>query len=58
MKKNYAKSEMIETLANKFKLTDEKSKSAVNTILDEMINTLASGNRIEIRGFGSFVSGP
>jgi integration host factor subunit beta len=54
MSKNVSKSEIIETLANKFSLTEGASKSAVNAILDGMINALASGDRIEIRRFGSF----
>ena len=54
MNKNVSKSEIIETLANKFSLTADTSKSAVNAILDQMTNALASGDRIEIRRLGSF----
>jgi integration host factor subunit beta len=34
-------------------LTEEDVEMAVNTILDNMINGLVSGERVEIRGFGS-----
>ena len=54
MKKSLSKSEIIETLANKFDISADTSKSAVNAILNQMSNDLASGKRIEIRRFGSF----
>ena len=49
------KSELIETLAEKhtdIPLADVKS--AVDLILEHKIQSLASGKRVEIRGFGSF----
>ncbi|MFA6203809.1 MAG: integration host factor subunit beta [Gallionella sp.] len=49
------RSELIAQLAAKFpQLTNSDIDMAVRTILDEMSRTLARGNRIEIRGFGSF----
>jgi integration host factor subunit beta len=54
MKKSLSKSEIIETLANKFNLSADTSKYAVNSILNKMSNAFASGNRVEIRRFGSF----
>ena len=53
-KKNISKSEIIETLSKKFNLATPKTKQAVNAIIDSMIDSLASGDRVEIRGFGSF----
>ena len=49
------KSELIEKLAEKhnhlpFKVVEE----AVKEMLEHMASTLAEGERIEIRGFGSF----
>lgn len=49
------KSELIEKLAEKhnhlpFKVVEE----AVKEMLEHMASTLADGERIEIRGFGSF----
>ena len=49
------KSELIETVAEKYGLSLKKAEEVVNTIIDSMANALKSGERIEIRGFGSFV---
>jgi integration host factor subunit beta len=49
------KSELIEKIAlRQEQLPAKDVELAVKTILDEMSNVLASGGRIEIRGFGSF----
>jgi len=49
------KSEIIESLASKLPhLAFKDVERAVKIILEHMANTLASGERIEIRGFGSF----
>ncbi len=49
------KSELIEALAQKqSQLAYKDVELAVKTMLDHMASTLASGERIEIRGFGSF----
>ncbi len=49
------KSELIEIIASKQpQLSVKDVELAVKTILDHMSNALAQGNRIEIRGFGSF----
>ena len=49
------KSELIETLAQEVNLPLRDASSITNTILEQMIETLAVGDSIEIRGFGSFV---
>jgi len=49
------KSELVEALANENGLTYKKAEEIVNLIFDAMSETLISGGRIEIRGFGSFV---
>ncbi len=49
------KSEMIEALAAKKGISFKKSEEIINTIFDAMTNALLEGDRIEIRGFGSFV---
>jgi integration host factor subunit beta len=49
------KSEMIETLAAKKGISFKKAEEIVNTIFDAMTGALLAGERIEIRGFGSFV---
>lgn len=49
------KSELIEYLARRQDhLRAEDVDVAVKTLLDMMSNALAQGERIEIRGFGSF----
>lgn len=49
------KSELIARLAEHYtQLVAKDAEFAVKTILDAMTNALANGQRIEIRGFGSF----
>jgi integration host factor subunit beta len=49
------KSELIAQLAQRNSLLAAKdAEYVVKTLLDEMARTLTEGNRIEIRGFGSF----
>jgi len=49
------KSELIEILAEKqIQLAYKDVELAVKTMIDHMGTTLANGERIEIRGFGSF----
>lgn len=49
------KSELIELIASKQKhLAYRDVELAVKTVLEQMSEALASGERIEIRGFGSF----
>ena len=49
------KSELIETLADKLNhLAAKDVEEAIKEILEMMANTLSKGERIEIRGFGSF----
>jgi len=49
------KSELIELLAGKNgQLAPETVESAVKCVIEQMSHTLSSGERIEIRGFGSF----
>ena len=49
------KSEMIETLAAEKEISFKKAEEIVNTIFDAMTDAMVAGERIEIRGFGSFV---
>lgn len=49
------KSELISVLASRFpQLAARDADFAVKTILEAMSNSLVGGQRIEIRGFGSF----
>ena len=49
------KSELIERIASRqVQLSAKDVELAVKTIIEQMSQTLATGERIEIRGFGSF----
>lgn len=49
------KSELIERLALKYsEIPPAVVESSVKDILEQMVQSLAHGKRIEIRGFGSF----
>lgn len=49
------KRELIEKLADQIKdLSLKDAEIIVNTVFDTMTDALAAGDRIEIRGFGSF----
>jgi integration host factor subunit beta len=49
------KRELIEKLADQIKdLSLKDAEIIVNTVFDTMTEALAAGDRIEIRGFGSF----
>ncbi len=53
--KTMTKSELIAKLAERNpRLVARDADEAVNTMLDAMTDALAGGQRIEIRGFGSF----
>jgi integration host factor subunit beta len=53
------KSELIGVLATKqATLLPEDVELAVNTIIEVLISTVATGERIEIRGFGGFSTIP
>jgi integration host factor subunit beta len=48
------RSELVERLSAKYPQLARDTEFAVRVILDAMTEALAQGNRIEIRGFGSF----
>lgn len=49
------KSELAQTLVDKRGLSLKVAELVVNTIFDGMADAMKRGERIEIRGFGSFV---
>ena len=52
---NFNKSDLAIHLSRKFSsLNDEIIVEGIDLILQEIINTVALDNRVEIRGFGSF----
>ncbi len=48
------KSDIIDRLADALKLHRGKAELLVNSLFDSMVESLQRGERIEIRGFGSF----
>ncbi len=48
------KSDLIVALAEHADIGQRKSEEIVNTVFDVMSEALVRGDRIEIRGFGSF----
>ena len=50
------KSGLIDLVAYKTNMPRKRAEAVVNVIFGAMADTLSEGGRIEIRGFGSFVS--
>ena len=48
------KSDLIEALSESEDLTRTKAEEVVNLVFSEMTNALVAGDRVEIRGLGSF----
>ncbi len=50
------KADLINKISEKAGITRVKAEIVVNTVFDSMIESLMKDDRIEIRGFGSFVN--
>lgn len=50
------KADLINIISEKAKITRVKAETVVNTIFESMVEALKKDDRIEIRGFGSFVN--
>jgi integration host factor subunit beta len=48
------KAELVEKLANKSKLSRKQAIDVINAITQSISDSLAGGDKVEIRGFGSF----
>ncbi len=48
------KSELIESLAERADITLAKAEEVVDLFFNSITETLATGDRVEIRGFGAF----
>lgn len=48
------KADLVEKISEKIGLTKKQTELVVNTVLDSITNALANGNKVELRGFGSF----
>jgi integration host factor subunit beta len=49
------KSDLIEALAAKENLTERQAADVIKLIFNGFTDTMKKGDRIEIRGFGSFI---
>lgn len=49
------KSQLVEIVTEQTKMTKKRAEDVVNLIFDSMVDAMARGDRIEIRGLGSFV---
>lgn len=50
------KADLINIISEKAGITRVKAETVVNTVFDSMVEALLRNDRIEIRGFGSFVN--
>lgn len=50
------KADLINLISDQANMTRVKAETIVNTIFDSIVEALLRGDRIEIRGFGSFVN--
>ena len=48
------KADLIEGLANKLGMGKAEAERAVNIVLDDIVNALKQGERVNISGFGTF----
>tara|TARA_Y100001960_G_C14741169_1_gene863095 strand:- start:1470 stop:1850 length:381 start_codon:yes stop_codon:yes gene_type:complete len=48
------KAELVDILSSKINLTKKDSERIVNIVLGSIVNSLAEGDKVELRGFGSF----
>jgi integration host factor subunit beta len=48
------KADLVETVANEAEMTKKDAEKLVEIIFDTIIETLNKGEKIELRGFGSF----
>lgn len=50
------KADLVSLISERAGITRVKAETVVNAIFDSMVEALVKGDRIEIRGFGSFVN--
>ncbi|MBI5182831.1 MAG: integration host factor subunit beta [Nitrospinae bacterium] len=48
------KAELIGRLAERIQLTKKQTEVIVDTVFDSITDALSQGNKVELRGFGSF----
>jgi integration host factor subunit beta len=53
-KEGMTKAELVEEVARTTQLTKKHAEIIVNTVFDSIVHSLKEGEKIELRGFGSF----
>lgn len=48
------KAELVERIAHKINLTKKDTERVVNIVFGSIMSSLAEGDKVELRGFGSF----
>jgi len=48
------KAELVDEVARNVQLTKKQAETIVNIVFDSIVESLRSGQKIELRGFGSF----
>ena len=48
------KAELVDEVAQTVQLTKKQAEAIVNIVFDSIVNSLRAGEKIELRGFGSF----
>ena len=48
------KAELVEKVSDKIHLTKKQTELVVNTVFQSITDSLSDGNKVELRGFGSF----
>jgi integration host factor subunit beta len=54
LKDGMTKAELVEEVARTTQLTKKHAEIIVNTVFDSIVDSLKDGEKIELRGFGSF----
>lgn len=54
IKDGMTKAELVEEVARTTDLTKKHAEIIVNTVFDSIVDSLKAGEKIELRGFGSF----
>lgn len=54
MNDGMTKAELVEEVARSTELTKKHAEIIVNTVLESIVSSLKAGEKIELRGFGSF----
>lgn len=48
------KADLVEQIASRIELSKKESEHIVNTVFRSIVQALADGDKVELRGFGSF----